>query len=395
MTSPYQTLDRAELRAALDASLFARRDEGYGLGVDAIALISHDGVVEHAWGDDEGQLAEVRRALEGFAVRVSLRGRVFFRSSRHPTPLGAYSETVAELDALRLRLAEWGMELVTCGVNPWAADGDAFATPVFAPFGSPASTPLRWRAAHNLVPLAEAVFAFSPIRGEACEGWHSFGAARRQLERSSAPAAPAVEGRPLDDFLDWALDAPCDAAPRRLSFRVWARHGVGGVFPDLGDFREHLTSLRAPVLPERGLALRAQDSQARAFWSTPLLWWSVLLEDPAIAREIASWDSPSRARMDAAAQSGLRDSWFAERARRTFALAAESLLQQPPGFASPEMLAAFLAFGERFALRGRTPADECLARFARRGRFDLGEYRSLDADWLRAAGVTLASRPAA
>jgi glutamate--cysteine ligase len=387
VTSAYQNLDRSDLRSALEQGAFARRDEGYALECEALALVERAGGVQAAWSDAAEQLEDVRAALREIPqLAIEPEGLVRVNSGVHPTATGAYRAAGAAFDALAARLKQWGMALVSCGADPWANSARVLSTVVRVPLGSPASAPTRWRAAEKLAPLSEAIFAFSPLREAASQGLRSCGAEQR-FQSLSGPLGELGTRQPLDAYLDWTLDMPCDAAPRRLSFRAWAEHGVGGSFPDLADFQRHIARLRAPCKPEGGLALRAADSQARPFLSTPLVWWSVLLDDAACLSETSNWESPTRARNETAARAGLGDAGFADRARQSFALVADRLLERPGVYASPEMVAAFIAFGERFALRGRTPADEWLSRFARRGQFSLGDFAELEAHWIALSGV--------
>lgn len=389
MSSPYPTLDRPDLRAVLGQGPFARCDASYDLEVEALARREVDGEVAPAWGENAAQLEDVRSALaEMDGVQVGPGGCVRIASGAHANPKDAYAAYARAHDVLADRLAQWGLRLVTCGADPWSRPGRALEARVRVPFGSPASAPLRWSVAEVLAPLSEALFAFSPLREHTSQGFRSLGARERRTARSAgwnAAGSPA----PLERYLDWALDAPC--APGPGSFREWMRRGRAGAFPDRSDFAAHTASLRSHVLPERGLVVRAFDAPARAFACVPLLWWSVLLDDVGCLQELSRWEAPGGARFDRAAQAALSDSGLAAQARRSFALVADRLLARPEGFASPEMLAAFIAFGQRFTLRARTPADEWLSVFARRRGFALADAAALEAHWQALAGVRTAA----
>lgn len=56
MTTSCPSLDRSDLRAALEAGLFSRRDEGYGLEGELLVVRERHGCVERAWGADPEQL---------------------------------------------------------------------------------------------------------------------------------------------------------------------------------------------------------------------------------------------------------------------------------------------------------------------------------------------------
>lgn len=389
MTSRYPTLDRADLRSVLDQGPFARREEGYEIELEALARREFDGRVAPSWGEAASQLEDVRAALaEIDGIHVRSGGRVRIASGRQATVAGAYASYARAYDALAERLAQWDMALLTCGADPWSKAGGVLDARLLVPFGSPASAPLRWSVAESLVPLSEAVFAFSPLREQTSHGFRSLGACERRTARCGGWSASSSQP-PLERFLDWALDASC--APGPGSFRDWMRRGRGGVYPDRSDFAAHAAALRAHVLPERGIALRAFDAPPRAFACVPLLWWSVLLDDAGCLQEIAGWEAPGGARIDRAAQAGLSDSALAAQARRSFALVADRLLARPERYASPSMLAAFIAFGQRFTLRARTPADEWLSVFARRRGFSLTDCAALEARWQALAGLSSAA----
>lgn len=389
LSSPYPTLDRADLRAVLDEGPFARSDEGYELQTESMARREVGGRVAPAWGEDPAQLEDVRAALiEVEGVEVGPGGRVHIASGTQATPFGAYASYAVAHDALAERLAQWGMALITCGADPWSKDGRVLEARVRVPFGSPATAPLRSSVAEILAPLSEALFAFSPLREEASHGLRSVGASHRRGARSGG-WGPEGSTTLRERFLDWALDAPC--APGPGTFREWLRRAHLGAFPDRADFAAHVARLHSHVLPDRGLVVSAFDAPARAFACVPLVWWSVLLDDAGCLGEIAGWEAPGGARLDRAAQAGLSDSGLAVRARRSFALVADRLLARPGCYASPAMLAAFIAFGQRFTLRARTPADEWLAHFARSRGFALADFAALEERWLALAGIRAAA----
>jgi hypothetical protein len=139
--------------------------------------------------------------------------------------------------------------------------------------------------------------------------------------------------------------------------------------------------LSAGVFPSRGLALRCFDGPPGAFQRVPLIVFATLLDDPGCVQELSTWDAAPRALWQAAAQGGLSDPLLASRARRVFALVADRLLARPGVYASPAMLAEFIAFGQRYTLSARTPADEWLSHHARRGALTLADIGALEQRW--------------
>lgn len=378
MSSPYRTLLRADLRAVLEAGPFAPSERGYQLEFEVLVRRESAGGAAEAWNDEPAELSAVRAALASLAgVSIAARGIARIAGGEHASPADAFESFERRWRALEERVAAWGFEVVACGADPWSAQGAALETVLRAPFGSPASAPKRWAAAQALAPLSEAIFACSPLREQASHGQRSLGAAQRRAIRSRGwmrTDSPAT----LERFLDWALEAP---ARNGRPFGEWLERGEHGQWPDREDFAAHVAGLRSHVLPERGFAVRAFDALPLELSCAPLIWWSVLLDDARCLEELARWAPPTVARLELASSAALADAEFARLAKRSFALVAERLLDRPGRFATPSMLAAFVAFAERFALRGRTPADEVLAHFARRGSFTLADWAALRASW--------------
>ncbi len=383
MSTSYPTLMRSDLRAVLEAGPFAPSERGYSFESEVLVRRDNAGAVVPAWDDDVEQLGAVRAALATLeGLSIAARGVARIQSVEHESPVGAFESFALRSQALAERVAAWGMELVACGSDPWAAQGRSLDAVLRVPFGSPASAPQRWAAAQALAPLSEAIFACSPLREQSSQGARSLGAAQRRAERTRGFMRTDSTAT-LERFLDWALEAP---VREERSFREWFERGENGRWPDRADFAAHVASLRAHVLPAGGLSLRAFDAPPFEFACVPLIWWSVLLDDTACLRELSQWAPPTVARLEVASNAALTDPELAAQARRSFALVAERLLDRPGRYATPQMLASFVAFAERFALRGRTPADEWLARFARRGRFSLSDWVELRAHW-RAASL--------
>ena len=349
-----------------------------------------------------------------------------YGSALHETPAAAFEDVARVLDGLAAHLSGEGVELVALGADPWhdpeavglqggspvlacldevvAANGEmgrralllSAGTRVRLAHGGPVLLPLRWRAAQLLAPLFTAIFANSPLRDGGHEGTKSLrGRARRLAEptRTGFPAPFCFEpgADPVEQYLEFALDARVVGLPDGerwtpqtgpLTFGDWVEKGVARRYPELEDWRLHLATLLPEVLPLGALELESADALPRAFWSVPLTLWTALLCDPERLTEVIEVLTPTAGeladRWEAASRQGLVDPELREQASWLFAAAADSLLRLPGGWISDEMLAAFVAFGRRYALRGLTPADELLDLFLERGGFGLREWGELD-----------------
>jgi glutamate--cysteine ligase len=202
----------------------------------------------------------------------------------------------------------------------------------------------------------------------------------------------------VDQYLDYAMAArvigigdPWIPQTRPLTFWDWSEHGVEGRFPDLEDWRSHLSTLMPEVRPREGIELHSVDSQVRAFWSVPLTLCSALLcDDAALSRVVEGLEpfaGASTERWEAASRTGLLDPELGEQASWLFSLAADSLLRLRSGWVSTEMTAAFVTFGRRFAGRRLTPADQILDLFLDRGGLSREDWLGIERRWNRVVGV--------
>lgn len=363
-----------------------------------------------------------------------LGGQLAYSTALYASPRLAFEECARALDKLRPFMLRSGIELLSCATDPWPEgeprflqDGSPLARcldqafgarevgrralrddcgiRVRLGFGGPVKAGLRWRAAQLLAPLATAAFAASPIEDLRHQGHKSTRARDWRLGEPSRTGFPSSfgeqpHGEPVGHYLDFALGARLISLPgadgpvplsRVLSFEHWAEHGINGEFPDLEDWRRHLATLTPEVRPAGGLQLRSADTLGRAFWSVPLTFWSALLGDTealvAVEERLGSTAPDLRDRWELAARTGLSDPDLGADVRWAFATAAEALLRLPAGWVSNEMLAAFVAFGERFIQRNCAPADEVLDVFLECGRLGCDEWQALEQRWCRVAGT--------
>ncbi|MBB1262362.1 glutamate-cysteine ligase family protein, partial [Streptomyces alkaliterrae] len=149
-------------------------------------------------------------------------------------------------------------------------------------------------------------------------------------------------------------------APRDLTFRGWLRGGCRERPPTVDDLDYHLGTLFPPVRPRGWLELRMMDAQLDDGWMAAVAIAATLMDDPKAA-EIAYAAVEHLTSPDLwlrAARNGPADPVLGPVVRTCVATAVEALGRSDPG--GPAHRAAE-QFAERYAGRGRCPADDCLA----------------------------------
>lgn len=261
----------------------------------------------------------------------------------------------------------------------------------------------RWRLLHALGPVLVATFANSPLRRGKPTGWKC----TRQLVwsrldpcRTHAPPGaephPLANGDPRSAWVAYAMDAAVLClrqpdgepwtVPAGLTLRDWLR-GAREPGPTADDLSYHLSTLFPPVRPRGHLELRMIDAQPGDGWIVPVALVTALVDDPAAAdaamaaaepawrgsvprprpaqnpggRERQGCAPPAAYRQASpwlrAARDGLADPVLARAARQCFEAATTSLARSG---APPHITAAVAEFADRYALRGRCPADDVL-----------------------------------
>ncbi|MEV1006911.1 ergothioneine biosynthesis glutamate--cysteine ligase EgtA [Streptomyces sp. NPDC049881] len=251
----------------------------------------------------------------------------------------------------------------------------------------PAGYRHRWRLAHRLGPVLVAAFANSPLWRGRPTGWRSTRQAvwtridpsRTRPALTGTPGRGAGDGDPRAAWTRYALDAPllcvrrsppaAWSAPPGRSFRSWLR-APHGERPGLADLDYHLGTLFPPVRPRGWLELRMIDAQPGDGWTVPLAVVRALLDDPAGAEAAhratepltGGGPLPGPELWLRAAHRGPSDPLLGPAVRACLA-AAESVLARDP--ADAPLRRAVAAFAERYAARGRCPADDQLDAAAR------------------------------
>ncbi|MGK5532952.1 ergothioneine biosynthesis glutamate--cysteine ligase EgtA [Streptomyces sp. URMC 129] len=249
--------------------------------------------------------------------------------------------------------------------------------------GGPHGYRHRWLLAHRLGPVLTAAFANSPLWRGRPTGWAS---TRQALWARSDPGRtrPPEGSDPRESWARYALDAPllcvrrpapaAWTAPPGWTFRTWLRDAAGRAPrerpPGTDDLDYHLSTLFPPVRPRGWLELRMIDAQpGDDGWAVPLAVVSALMDQPAAADAAFAATEPLTARGGAfprpdlwlrAARAGPADPLLGPAVRACLA-AAESALARDPACAG--LRRAVGDFADRYAARGRCPADDLLDRY--------------------------------
>ena len=333
-------------------------------------------------------------------------------------PAGSLTDCVtrvaADLAALRLALADAGLGPLGLGLDPIRVPPRVLDHPRyqameayfdrFGPGGrvmmratasvqvnldagddsaGPAGYRSRWTLAHRLGPVLVAAFANSPLWRGRPSGWRS---TRQAVWARIDPARtrpPEESDDPRGSWARYALDAPllcvrrsppaAWTAPHGRSFRSWLCAPRGERRPRLDDLDYHLGTLFPPVRPRGWLELRMIDAQPGDGWIVPLAVVCTLLDDPAAAEAAYAATEPLTRggrfpRPELWLRAALRgpaDPLLGPAVHACLA-AAESALARAPGEAARGGLRRAVAeFTERYAARGRCPADDLLGLLGR------------------------------
>ncbi|MEV5676595.1 ergothioneine biosynthesis glutamate--cysteine ligase EgtA [Streptomyces sp. NPDC052179] len=350
---------------------------------------------------------EAVRALELSAPLTFEPGGQLELSSLPADSLMACVEaTAADLAAVRDSLGRLGLAPVGLGVDPWHPPRRRLREPRYeameraldrsGPYGrammctsasvqvcldagveepGPLGYGRRWQLAHLLGAVLVAAFANSPYQQGRRTGWQS---TRQALWTHLDPVralAPPGHLPPRDAWAAHALDATVMCirgdegpwtVPEGLTFREWIRSGAPRP-PVHADLDYHITTLFPPVRPRGHLELRMIDAQSGPDgWLVPLAVTTALFDDPEAAEtvyrtvkplaETAGTPAAPRNRLwTTAARVGLADPELRAAAATCFEVALEAL---PRIGASRAVQNTVAAFNDRFAARGRCPADD-------------------------------------
>jgi glutamate--cysteine ligase len=230
----------------------------------------------------------------------------------------------------------------------------------------------RWRLANALGPVMIASFANSPFADGKPTGWQSSRLRSWWLLDPSRSAPVPTDGDPAERWLDYALDAQvmllrdeddCRDVAEPMTFGEWLSGDRGASRPTLDDLEYHLTTLFPPVRPRGWLELRMFDSLPTPFWHVATAVTVALLDDAATDEAMDAVGATDDLWVDAA-QLGLGHPELAGAARRCFELAIRRLRESDAESATLDLVEAYY---ERWAARGRSPADDRLDAWRRDG----------------------------
>jgi glutamate--cysteine ligase len=249
----------------------------------------------------------------------------------------------------------------------------------------------KFRAAHVLTPLVQAIFCNSPFRDGRPNGFLSYRA--RVWEQTDPgrcgflPAAFADEPS-MEAYVQYALDVPMMflvregrwMAMRGYSFRRFLEKGHQGAFATTEDWGLHLSGIFTQVRLKSYIEVRAHDLvPAPLAMAVPALWKGVLYDRDALEAAVALMDRLTYAQamslMAQAARRGLRAEHqgrpLLDRARRLAEIAAEGLRRQRRRRKDGRDESMYLLPLQELLRRGLTPADDLLARFHREWKGNL------------------------
>ncbi|MHB8670634.1 MAG: ergothioneine biosynthesis glutamate--cysteine ligase EgtA [Acidimicrobiales bacterium] len=348
-------------------------------------------------------IREGLRLPAGTRVTFEPGGQLELSSEPYETVGDVCRATSRDLAAVRVALAEVGVELVGAGLDDRRSPRRLSPSPRYVameryfdrawPSGrtmmcstaavqvnldvtGPEGIARRWPLAHAVGPVLAAAFANSPMRDGRPSGWRSSRlAVWADLDRSRS--APALRGRgtdPVGDWVSYALAARVmlvrtgaerfSPLPGGMSFGSWMEGGTEMGFPDVEDLAYHLTTLFPPVRPRGWLELRMVDALPEPWWRVALAVTAVLLQDDAAADSADRACAPAAGRWLAAARYGLSDPVLGAAASSCFAAALEALDRRG---ADPGTVAATAAYHDRYVAVGRCPADDRLASWIQDG----------------------------
>lgn len=328
-------------------------------------------------------------------------GQLELSSVRHDTLTDALQAMGNDLYALDRACAERRIELLALGADPvrppdrilhaprYAAmerffdhDGTAGRTmmcntasiQVNVGLGPAEHTRERWLLANAICPTLISVFANSPFSGGGPSGWQSSRLRAWWTLDPSRSSAPALDGDPIDRWIDYALsarvmfirqaDGHFHPLTDGLTFGRWMVDGHELRAPTIDDFAYHLTTLFPPVRPRGWFEVRTFDALPTPFWQVAVAVTHALLSETEAASAVFDAVAGTQHLWVDAAQLGLGHPRLHRSAQRLMALAIELLEAGGPDPSIAELVASY---ADRWPSRGRTPADDRLDAWRRDG----------------------------
>jgi len=359
-------------------------------------------VLPEAPADDPLRLSTVAGGQLTFEPGAQLE----YSSAPHGSLYGVVRELAQILDELRRHVEPEGLWFLQSGLNPWYRVDEIplqlnkpryrhmnhyFAS--LGPFGqrmmrlstslqvnldvgNAQTAPRRWLVANLLAPIMCATFANSPF----CERrfqkvksyrtiiWQNLDPSRTGFQRGLE--AVDYDPCPIQQYLDFALDACCMWLPNRngelvfdghyRTFRHWLKCGFHGLYPDFDDWTTHLTTLFPQVRPRGFFEIRYLDAQSQAFWMIPGVILTHILYDAETCERVIELLMPYRTNLSGmmleAATQGLDEPEIADRAKRVFTLAMDAASRSE----SQPIMEICESFFRDYTYRNRCPADDLI-----------------------------------
>jgi glutamate--cysteine ligase len=217
----------------------------------------------------------------------------------------------------------------------------------------------RWRLLNALAPFLTAIFANSAIYEGRYTGHQSF---RAHCWRGLDPrrtGLPYDRWRPVEAYLDFALDAPAILFPTVggdcLPFGEW----LARANPTHAEWDTHLSTLFPEVRPRGHLELRSIDAVDPMWYPAPVALVAGLCYEPrALHAALALLPSPDLGLLERAGRLGLGDPAIARIASDLFEIGLAGCGALGAKFIQPGHLEEARAYFERYTRAGRSPADE-------------------------------------
>jgi glutamate--cysteine ligase len=253
-------------------------------------------------------------------------------------------------------------------------------------FASEADMVQKLRVALALQPVATALFANSPFfegRPNGHKSWRS--RIWRDLDPSRTGTLPFVfeDGFGFERYVDYALDVPMyfvyrdgryiDALGQSFrDFLMGRLPALPGQVPTLSDFADHLTTIFPEARLKKFIEMRGADGgPAAQLVALPALWVGLIYDQGALdaAWDLArGWDLETRQALRVAASvdglaaetHGVR---MADLAREVVAIADVGLRARARSGTGGADETGFLDVLQDAVARGRSPADDLLARY--------------------------------
>lgn len=216
----------------------------------------------------------------------------------------------------------------------------------------------RWRVLNAAAPYVVAMFANSPVYEGRPTGWRSTRShVWRELD-SSRTGLPYDPRKPLDAYLEFALDAPAMMMPsvngEHRPFREW----LGLAAPTLDEWRDHLSTLFPEVRPRGHMELRSADAIPPEWYAAPIaLAVGITYDHSALCDAVDLLGIPNLGTLQRAGRLGLGDPELASTAISLAEIALAGCERLGPAYFHPSDLEQARCFFDGHTRRGYAPAD--------------------------------------